>query len=532
MKTLFRAALLLSIVGTLPSCKFLARQIVPHLERWGNGLTKREGRLEGGLQTGEWTYYYESGQRRAYGRYAEDHQTGPWTYWFENGGVEWSGTFDAAGKRTGEWTFFYPDSTMRARGRYLADFEDGPWEFFREDGAPDRKGQYDGGKLSGPWTHYHAGSRPKAEGVCHSGQRIGPWRIWDEAGKESVQDFGNKPGVTIAREQWPDGKPRRTGVLLDGAPVGRWTSWHDNGMQRFCCTLTGDRPSGVFEARDAAGAVIAQGVLSNGAFAEGSTGVESVASLATDLARPVDSAALVAAPASPATPPPAAVAVVEQIEQQPERIPAPVQPSLTVVQEQERETYVQNYLEGPSTTRPTLRKYGPAPGAKTAGSGPRRRADLEGKPVPVDVLQCVDGTEVDLRQYRGKKRVLLVVLRGFLGEVCVYCVAQTEALARCREELESLDIEVLVVYPGAKENEQSFERAYDMTFGKGAPPYRVFYDPDLAVVNRLGITGDLAFPTTLIIDQQGIVQYAYVGEHRADRPAAKELIRVIKGLEK
>ncbi|MBL8729568.1 MAG: redoxin family protein [Planctomycetes bacterium] len=574
MKTSFRAALLLAIAGICPSCKFLARQIVPHLERWGNGLTKREGRLEGGLQTGEWTYYYESGQRRAYGRYTDDHQTGPWTYWFENGGIEWSGAFDASGKRTGEWTFFYPDSTMRARGRYIADFEDGPWEFFGEDGALDRKGQYDGGKLSGPWTYYQGAGRPKAEGICHRGQRIGPWRVWDASGTESVQDFGTRPGISIAREQWPNGSHRRAGVLQNGAPVGRWTSWHDNGALRFCCTLQDGRPCGVFEARNPAGDVLAQGVLAAGAFVEGSIGVENgatrplaaaavpapaaatadgvadwvaaealaalapeqaVAVLGAELARPVDATAITARADAPAVPPPpAAAAVVRQIEQESERIPAPVQPSRTVLQEQETEDYVQNYLEGPSKTRPSLRKYGPATGAKSTGSsaGPRRRADLEGKPVPIDVLKGVDGTDVDLRQYRGKKRVLLVVLRGFLGEVCIYCVAQTEALARCREDLADLGIEVLVVYPGAKENEESFERAYDMTFGKGAPPYKVFYDPDLTVVQKLGITGDLAFPTTLIIDEQGIVQYAYVGEHRADRPAARELIRVIKGLKK
>jgi peroxiredoxin len=69
-----------------------------------------------------------------------------------------------------------------------------------------------------------------------------------------------------------------------------------------------------------------------------------------------------------------------------------------------------------------------------------------------------------------------------------------------------------------------------MAFGKGAPPYRVFYDPDLEIVQRLGIAGDLAYPTTLIVDEQGLVQYAYKGVNRADRPAAKDLIKVIKGL--
>lgn len=146
------------------------------------------------------------------------------------------------------------------------------------------------------------------------------------------------------------------------------------------------------------------------------------------------------------------------------------------------------------------------------------------------MFQGVDGAALDITQYRGKKSVLVVVLRGFVGEVCVYCVAQTEALAQCRERLDSLGIEVVVLYPGARENEESFEKAYAMTFGKGAPPYRVFYDPDLEFVKKLGIVGDLAFPSTFIVDKQGIVQYAFVGEHRADRPAAKRLIELIEGM--
>lgn len=528
MKTTFRPALLLAFAATLPSCKFLARQIAPHIERWGNGLTKREGRIEDGLQTGEWTYYYESGQRRAHGRYADDHQVGPWTYWFENGGIEWTGAYDERGKRTGEWTFFHPDATVRARGRYIADFEDGPWEFYNPGGTLDRRGQYDTGLLSGPWQYFHADGRPKAEGLCHRSQRVGRWRIWDEKGTETAQDFGTRPGVVIALELWPNGARRRLGVLENQVPVGRWTSWHESGEPSFCCTLRDGAPAGVFEARDAGGAVIAAGVFEQAAPAVDALGREHVAALVADLARPVDATALVARVATPPPATPAAAAVVEEIAAQPERVPAPMQPAMTVLQEQEVEGYVQNYLEGQSPKRPSLRKYAPAPGMQATGA--RRRSDLEQKPLPITRLVAVDGTEVDLRQYHGKKRVLLVVLRGFVGEVCVYCVAQTEALARCRDELEQLGLEVLVLYPGAKENEASFEQAYALTFGKGAPPYRVFYDPDLRVVEQLGIAGDLAHPTTIVIDEQGIVQYAYVGAHRADRPAAKELIQFIKGL--
>jgi len=513
-------------------CKAAFNALVPHIERWSNGLTKREGTIRDNAQTGEWTYYYESGQRRASGRYENDHRIGAWTSWFENGGVEWNGSFDATGKRVGEWTFFHPDSTMRARGRYVADAEDGPWEFFHPDGSPDRRGQYDKGLMSGPWAHFHPGGRPKAEGMCHRGQRIGLWTMRDEAGKEGVQDFGSRAGVEIALETWPNGKPKRTGVLQSGAAVGRWTSYHENGTQHFCCTWNGAVAGGVFEARNEQNQVIAAGLLDGGKVVDGAAeAAAAVAQATADLQAPV--APTARAPVQPPTPlPPPPAAVVAAVTTEEERIPAPAQVAPTVQQEKEMAAIVDNYRDGESPDRPSLKKYptDTRQPTRSSGSGPRTLTELQGKPLPIDEMRGVDGKTVSLRDYVGKKRVLLVVLRGFLGEVCMYCVAQTEALAQCRAELEALNIEVLVLYPGPRENEKAFEKAYEMTFGKGAPPYRVFYDPDLELVAKLGVSGDLAYPTTIIVDQQGVVQYAYVGKDRADRPAAKALIKKIKEL--
>ena len=152
------------------------------------------------------------------------------------------------------------------------------------------------------------------------------------------------------------------------------------------------------------------------------------------------------------------------------------------------------------------------------------------KPMPFQKMTAVDGDVVDLTSYQGKQRVMIVVLRGFLGEVCCYCVAQTKVLAKARSKLEKANVEVLVIYPGARENEESFRILYEEEFGEGPPPYKVFYDEDLSLVTKLGIEGDLASPTTLLIDEQGVVQYAYVGAHRADRPATNKLIELIEGM--
>jgi antitoxin component YwqK of YwqJK toxin-antitoxin module/peroxiredoxin len=569
MKTTIAACLALGLLAG--GCKFLVNQIIDHTESWSSGLPKSRGSLAGGLQNGEWVFYYESGKPRAKGQYVNDRQIGPWTYYYENQVVERSGAYDDKGVRTGEWNLQYPDQTPQARGRYIADFEDGPWQFFAADGSLERAGQYDAGKLSGPWTFFWPGGRPKAEGLYFRGDRIGTWRVVDERGQERMQDFGGRPGVQIVLEKWPNGQAKRSGVIWNGAPTGRWTSWHDNGALRFCCAWNGNVASGVFEARDPSGAIVAQGVLVNGAVAPGSVAVvsgqsrdlapgplpatttapwsghDALAALAPELAvsvfvsesgGPVDPTAVVAKITETTTPPPPppadTKAVVKSIDDGPSRAPAPMQPDLSVKQRQEMNDYVKEYTDGPKPGGSGLMdKYKPDTSKpKTTAAGQGERSQWVGKPLPFSSMKGVDGNDVDLTQYRGKKQVMIVVLRGFLGEVCAYCVAQTKALSQQKDRLDALGVEVLVIYPGAKENEQSFEQAYKMQFKEGGPPYRVFYDPNLELVTQLGIEGDLASPSTLIVDKGGLIQYFYVGEHRADRPAAKKLLQIIEGMQK
>jgi hypothetical protein len=46
----------------------------------------------------------------------------------------------------------------------------------------------------------------------------------------------------------------------------------------------------------------------------------------------------------------------------------------------------------------------------------------------------------------------------------------------------------------------------------------------LKAVNSLGISGDLAKPSTYILDKKGNAVFAFVGETTADRPSVKALL--------
>ncbi len=532
MKTTTKLTLGLLLCSLGAGCKFLVNQIVDYTETWSSGLPKSRGSLAGGAQSGEWTFFYESGKPRAKGTYQNDRQIGAWSYYYENGVLERSGSYDDTGKRTGEWVMHYPDQTPQARGSYVADFEDGLWRFYAPNGVLEREGQFAAGKLSGPWNYYWPNGKPKAMGMYHDSVRVGVWSVWDEQGQRGRQDFGGKAGIEVIAEAAADGTVLRTGVLQGGAPTGRWTSYHGNGKLKFCCALTtgvgGSVATGVAEVRDDQGNVLAAAPIDPKAPKLADV---DAAALVADLVRPIDRTAVAKPVEELQAPSPVVEQAVAKIEAEPARVAAPMQPDLTVKQRQEMKSYVQEYLTGPAPGASLFDKYRPA-GAPPKPEGHGERTDWYGKPLPFQKVRGVDGNEIDLAQYKGKKKVMIVVLRGFLGEVCCYCVAQTKALAQSRERLEQLGVEVLVIYPGPKENEASFEQAYKMTFNEGGPPYRVFYDQNLELVTSLGIQGDLASPSTLIVGEDGNIKFFYKGEHKADRPAAKKLLQVIEGLAK
>lgn len=139
-----------------------------------------------------------------------------------------------------------------------------------------------------------------------------------------------------------------------------------------------------------------------------------------------------------------------------------------------------------------------------------------------------DGRPVDLTSYRGRK-VVLVVLRGMArsegGNFCPSCLAQTSSLLANRDEFAKRQVEVLVLFPGPADRVGEFlETARRKTPGEPTPAFRMLLDRECKACDRLGIRADLAKPSTYVLDAQGRVTYAYVGETSTDRPSVKAVL--------
>ncbi len=533
------------------------RRTFHDITRWPEGHVMREGEVVEGEQQGDWVYFHKSGEKKTEGNFVEDRQEGIWTQWYENGNEEWRGAF-LSGRRSGLWRYGHPSGTPRAQGRFEEGRETGEWTFWSTQGRLSQRGDFDGGKLTLRWTYWHPDGAKKAEGYYLEGAKVGLWRYWDGNGALSEKVHPLPTGWAIARENWENGAPRREGFLFEGRPAGRWVTWHANGTRRTTGNFTAGEADGNWMLHTETGELLAEGPLVAGR----PKGVWSIAteqgteSWEADGMAPLppltgewsggdvgerriqDVVGMWIAEATSALPSDSRVALNPQTDATPDpgleretetkpKVPIRSQP-WTWREEQSLDTYLENYgLDAkPPGKRRTSGRYGPrtAKGSSAPRGDTKRSDPLLGKPLPKQSFTAAEGGTLDLEQYRGKKLVV-VLLRGFAGQVCVYCATQTRALVPAYPKFEAQGAEVLVVYPGPESGMDAFLEAYADTFGEDdLPPYRLLYDPELDMARKLGLAGDLAIPSTLILDEDGIVRWAYVGENIEDRPSAKQIL--------
>jgi len=163
----------------------------------------------------------------------------------------------------------------------------------------------------------------------------------------------------------------------------------------------------------------------------------------------------------------------------------------------------------------------------------KTEASWKDQKLPVAKFVDSSGKLVDLATFTGKKVVVLVFMKGFYSQgICVYCTRQTAELAQNAKAFNAVGAEILVVYPGGDEHINAFvksvreyEKSDDPRFQL---PFKVLLDVNQDVVRVLKIDGDLAHPTSFIIDQDGVVRFQYIGRSLSDRPKSATLLEEAK----
>jgi len=532
--------------------------------------TTSVGAHEHTLRAGRWTELYANGRKQSEGDYDDDVQTGAWTYWFENGNKEMEGRF-VDHRRDGAWSSLWENVALRAEGRFERGFEEGTWRFYDNSGALDHEGSFEFGKPVLRWTYFDRDGSVRSSGNYLAGVKVGEWIALDATGTKTTALYPLPPGIELVEDRFGDGTLGRAGFLRDGVRRGRWISHHPSGKRRLECVFDDGEPNGRACAWREDGLLLASGSLKNGClvgewlFSRGaeeqkielqsprprqSYGGEWSPASSADLPGFTAVETWIAEMCAPRQPAPirvtteatttASAAIVSDSKPHatplaPEdlsAIPARAQP-WTEYETSALPSLVKLYSAGPSNdaedwNAPAIpRKY------TKLGASAARSEELVGRALPITRFSTADGGVIDLGELVGKRNVLVTILRGFGGQVCVYCAAQTKALAEFAGDFTALDTEIVIVYPGPASGLGAFIDAYHRTFGAGEKiPYKLLYDTDLALTRALHIEDNIAVPTSLVIDRKGIVRWCHVAKDYTDRPSAREVLKAIKALAK
>ncbi len=442
------------------------------------GRIARAGTTTDRLQTGPWVYFHANGAKKAEGPWVQDKQEGLWTWWNDQGQVEIRGSY-LHGLRTGPWERFHPSGSSSATGAYQDDRQHGLWTYRDPAGQMRSRGTFHRGVERGLWQlgDEHAG-------LYWDGVRVGPW--W----------YRNPGGTPILVELPPPAGQTARWVLQDGVPV-----WEVPGLGLRLEWPTADG-SLAFRWR--------QGDQGD----EGRMAVAGAVPLPSALIPPPPAASL------PQLPVAAPVPVVPTPELPVERSPSPTQPALLTEREREvAQELISTYTHGQNPFG--VSEYEVSSGPIQVGGDPAGQS-LLGRVLPQQRFLSSTGRVIDLAA--PQRPTVVVILRGFSGQVCIYCATQTAAIGRQIERFRTAGVDVLVVYPGPTEAVPVFVEAVK-SLRHESLPMPIGLDVSLLLVRGLGIEENLARPTSLIIDRTGIIRYAYVGKTGADRPSVDDLLR-------
>ena len=471
-----------------------------------DGKVKAVGQLDGRKQVGPWTYFHPDGQKQAEGGWVGDKQDGPWTWWYPDGKPQYAGAYSDHGLRTGPWKTWHADGSPESSGAYRLDRQDGPWTYWHPGGASYAAGAFDLGVKHGWWVKRSADGSPVESGLFVKGLKVGPWATWN-AGTVHVQDLGAPAGFTAAwdGDAWTLKGPGTARVSFDarGVPTavhlefdGRTSDALPEDLVRFAADVASLKPKAAEPAAPA-----------------------------TPAAKPVEALTSVASPVPLSAP--VLPADDAQIETPIGGLsPTPLAPAVwSSGDEAKAPLLLKTYTAGKDALADDGYNWGDN-GSKTGDPASRK---LIGKMLPQTRFLSSTGSVIDL--LRLKKPVVVCVMRGFSGQVCIYCATQTAAIANSYKRFTDAGAEVVIIYPGPTEAVPAFVQAVQ-TLRKDPPPMAIGLDVSLLLVRGLGVEENLAKPTSLILDPEGRVVYAYIGQSMADRPSVEDLLKALANVKK
>lgn len=142
-------------------------------------------------------------------------------------------------------------------------------------------------------------------------------------------------------------------------------------------------------------------------------------------------------------------------------------------------------------------------------------------------LSTPENKPIRLSEMTAKGPVALVVLRGFPGYQCPYCNRQVQDLIQKSPDLAELGVQIVAVYPGPPKDLSG--KANEFLTGKTLPAnFTLVLDPGYTFTESYGLRWDAehetAFPSTFLIDKEGVIFFSKIVKSHGARASAAEMI--------
>jgi len=171
------------------------------------------------------------------------------------------------------------------------------------------------------------------------------------------------------------------------------------------------------------------------------------------------------------------------------------------------------------------------------------RDRLRGKPVPAELkpgnplpeFEAVDeqGNPLSSTNLRGSPSVLLFVR----GTWCPFCSKQVQSLTKFYKDINDSGAHLILITPKPLDTTRRVADFFDVKF-------EFWLDESLAIGKQLGLVKesgvpddynkeyghDTLWPTSLIVDGEGIIRHTELSRFIADRPNPEKLLAIVKSL--
>jgi peroxiredoxin len=151
-----------------------------------------------------------------------------------------------------------------------------------------------------------------------------------------------------------------------------------------------------------------------------------------------------------------------------------------------------------------------------------------GQKAPAFALSTPDGKQVRLSDFAGKTTVVLIVLRGYPGYQCPYCVRQVHDFVENAGGFSSAGAQVVLVYPGPPAELDRHAKEFLAKQDPLPENVHLVIDPDYKFTNQYGLRWDdpheTAYPSTFLIDRHGFVFFRKISSGHGDRTTATETL--------